>query len=47
LLQGSLGELRNRIDSSGRAETLEDLFFRLIEAPDRTGTSASEPAARS
>jgi ABC-2 type transport system ATP-binding protein len=47
LLQGSLGELRNRIDASGRAETLEDLFFRLIEAPDGTGTSAKEPAARS
>jgi ABC-2 type transport system ATP-binding protein len=47
LLQGSLGELRNRIDASGRAETLEDLFFRLIEAPGRTGTSANEPAARS
>jgi len=33
MLQGSLGEIRSRIDEHGRTETLEEVFFRLIDAP--------------
>jgi ABC-type multidrug transport system ATPase subunit len=32
VLQGSLDELRCRIGEGGRTESLEELFFRLIEA---------------
>ncbi len=32
LVHGSLGELQREIDESGRAETLEELFFRLTES---------------
>jgi ABC-2 type transport system ATP-binding protein len=34
LLQGSLSELRGNLTNDGRTETLEDLFFRLTEAPE-------------
>ena len=33
LLHGSLAELRREITEQGRQETLEELFFRLTEAP--------------
>jgi ABC-2 type transport system ATP-binding protein len=33
LLHGSLAELRRQMDANGRKETLEELFFRLTEAP--------------
>jgi ABC-2 type transport system ATP-binding protein len=33
VFHGSLDLLRDRIDEEGRRETLEDLFFRLTEAP--------------
>jgi ABC-2 type transport system ATP-binding protein len=34
LLHGKLADLRRQITESGRQETLEDLFFRLIEEPE-------------
>jgi ABC-2 type transport system ATP-binding protein len=34
LLHGSLATLRREIDEGGRAETLEDLFFRLTESDE-------------
>jgi ABC-2 type transport system ATP-binding protein len=46
LLQGSLAELRRRIDEGGRTETLEDLFFRLLEGPGEPRPAASEAAPR-
>ena len=33
LLQGRMTDLRNEVTSEGRAETLEDMFFRLTESP--------------
>lgn len=42
LLHSSLADLRRQISESGRKETLEDLFFRLMEAPDKIITDASE-----
>jgi ABC-2 type transport system ATP-binding protein len=33
LLHSSLADLRHQINESGRKETLEDLFFRLMETP--------------
>jgi ABC-type multidrug transport system ATPase subunit len=33
LQHGKLADLRRQIAEDGRHETLEDLFFRLIEAP--------------
>jgi len=33
--QGSLADLRGELAANGRAETLEELFFRLTEAPDQ------------
>jgi hypothetical protein len=39
-----LGELRRQVAESGRAETLEDLFFRLTEG-DKTRTAAGDVAA--
>ena len=35
LLHSSLADLRRQISESGRKETLEDLFFRLMEAPNK------------
>ena len=34
LLQGRLADLRNEVSADGRAESLEDLFFRLTETPE-------------
>jgi ABC-2 type transport system ATP-binding protein len=34
LLQGRLADLRNEATADGRAESLEDLFFRLTESPE-------------
>lgn len=43
VFHGSLELLRNRIDEEGRRETLEDMFFRLTEAPaDPVAVSAQE-----
>ena len=46
---GSLGEIRRQIDASGRTETLEELFFRLIESPSTPAEPepAIEPVPRS
>ena len=46
LLQGSLGEIRRRIDENGRTESLEDLYFRLIDARSEPEMSATGPATR-
>jgi ABC-type multidrug transport system ATPase subunit len=35
LLRGRLSELREQISESGRAESLEDLFFRLTEGGEQ------------
>jgi ABC-2 type transport system ATP-binding protein len=40
LLHSSLADLRRHIHESGRKETLEDLFFRLMETPNQTITDA-------
>jgi ABC-2 type transport system ATP-binding protein len=37
VLHGALADLRRQAAESGRHETLEELFFRLTEAPDRQG----------
>ena len=39
LLQGSLADLRGELTVDGRQETLEELFFRLTEAPVAAGTA--------
>ena len=46
---GSLGEIRRQIDASGRTESLEELFFRLIESPATLEPSvpSTEPVPRS
>ncbi len=44
LLRGTLAEMRSKLDDSGRHETLEDLFFRLIEAPMQEETPVVEPS---
>jgi ABC-2 type transport system ATP-binding protein len=44
LLQGRMTDLRNEVTSEGRAESLEDMFFRLTESPDSllpTGSTES------
>jgi ABC-2 type transport system ATP-binding protein len=46
VLHGELADLRRRIDASGRTETLEDLFFRLIDAPPTPEVSVAEPVPR-
>jgi len=35
LVHSSLADLRSHLTESGRKETLEDFFFRLMEAPDK------------
>ncbi len=41
LLQGDLADLRREATEGGRAESLEDLFFRLTEAPEGSTAAAS------
>jgi ABC-2 type transport system ATP-binding protein len=36
LLQGRMADLRNQVTSEGQAETLEDMFFRLTESPEKS-----------
>jgi len=43
LLHGKLADLRREVTEDGRAESLEDLFFRLTETPDEP--AAPVPAA--
>jgi ABC-2 type transport system ATP-binding protein len=49
VVYGSLGEIRRQIDTGGRTESLEELFFRLIESQPIPGEPepAREPGPRS
>jgi ABC-2 type transport system ATP-binding protein len=47
VLQGSIEELRGRLEQGDRGETLEELFFRMIAAPPPPEPAAIEPAVRS
>ena len=42
LLQGRLADLRTEVTVDGRAESLEDLFFRLTEAPEASMAAGLE-----
>jgi ABC-2 type transport system ATP-binding protein len=44
LLQGRMVDLRNEATTDGRAESLEDLFFRLTESPDSPAIARSTEA---
>jgi ABC-2 type transport system ATP-binding protein len=44
VLQGSLVAIRNQLVAEGRSQTLEELFFRLIETPASRELTAPEPA---
>ncbi|HEX8200454.1 MAG TPA: ABC transporter ATP-binding protein [Isosphaeraceae bacterium] len=44
VLWGRLDDLRRRIDADGTRETLEDLFFRLTEAPTATAGAGVQEA---
>ncbi len=40
LLQGWMADLRNEVTADGRSESLEDVFFRLTEAPEEPMASS-------